>query len=56
MVSRRNFLTGAATVLGAGLVSRATAASIPEAAIVNHAHTTPPAAPANGRPFNPVVT
>jgi FtsP/CotA-like multicopper oxidase with cupredoxin domain len=56
MVSRRNFLAGAATVLGAGLVSRAAAASVPEAAMVHHAKTVPPAPPANGRPFNPVVT
>lgn len=56
MVSRRNFLAGAATVLGAGLVSKAGAASIPEAAIIQHANTLPPAPPPNGRPFNPVVT
>jgi FtsP/CotA-like multicopper oxidase with cupredoxin domain len=56
MVSRRNFLAGAATMLGAGLVSKAGAASIPEAQIVSHAGTIPPAAPPNGRPFNPVVT
>lgn len=55
MVSRRNFLAGAA-MIGAGFVSRANAASIPEAQIVDHPHTMPPAAPPNGRPFNPVVT
>ncbi|HEY0845073.1 MAG TPA: copper oxidase [Noviherbaspirillum sp.] len=56
MVSRRGFLTGAATMVGAGLISRAAAASIPEAAIVNDAQTLPPSAPPNGRPFHPVVT
>ncbi len=56
MVSRRGFLAGAATMLGAGLVSKAGAASIPEAAIIEHADTLPPAPPPNGRPFNPVVT
>ena len=56
MVSRRNFLTGAATMLGAGLVSKAGAASIPEAQIITGAKTLPPSAPANGRPYNPVVT
>lgn len=43
-------------MLGAGLVSKAGAASIPEAAIIEHADTLPPAPPPNGRPFNPVVT
>ena len=56
MVSRRNFLAGAVTMMGAGLVSKAGAASIPEAAIVQHAKTLPPSLPANGRPFHPVVT
>jgi manganese oxidase len=56
MVSRRHFLAGAATMLGAGLVSKAGAASIPEAAIIQHAATIPPSLPQNGRPFHPVVT
>ncbi|GGI52828.1 multicopper oxidase family protein [Oxalicibacterium solurbis] len=56
MVSRRHFLGGATALIGAGFVSRANAASIPEAQIVQHAHTMPPPAPPNGRPFNPVVT
>lgn len=55
MVSRRHFLSGATALIGAGFVSRANAA-IPEAQIVQHAHTMPPPAPPNGRPFNPVVT
>ena len=56
MVSRRGFLSGAATILGAGLVSKAGAASIPEAEIVTHARTLPPPLPSTGRPFHPVVT
>ncbi|MFC3108397.1 multicopper oxidase family protein [Undibacterium arcticum] len=56
MVSRRGFLSSTATVLGAGLVSRAGAASIPEAMIITDAKTMPPPLPPNGRPFNPVVT
>jgi FtsP/CotA-like multicopper oxidase with cupredoxin domain len=56
MLSRRNFMAGAATMLGAGLVSKAGAASIPEAQIITHATTLPPPPPPNGRPFNPVVT
>lgn len=56
MVSRRGFLAGAATILGAGLVSRSGAASIPEAAVASSASTLPPPSPPNGRPFNPVVT
>ena len=56
MVTRRGFISGAATVLSAGIVSRAGAASIPEALIITDAKTTPPAMPSSGRPFNPVVT
>jgi len=56
MFSRRNFLGGAASVLGAGLVTRVSAASLPEAASRNDATTTPPPLPGNGRPFHPVVT
>lgn len=56
MVSRRGFLTGAATVLGAGLVSKVGAASIPEAQIITTPNMIVPPAPSNGRPFNPVVT
>ena len=56
MLSRRGFISGAATVLGAGLVSRAGAASLPEAAVITHAKTLPPPPPPNGRPFHPVVT
>ncbi|MES2025750.1 MAG: copper oxidase [Pseudomonadota bacterium] len=56
MVTRRNFLAGATTMLGAGFVSKAGAASIPEAQIIQHAKTMPPPAPTSGRPYNPVVT
>lgn len=56
MVSRRNFFTGAAAMVGAGLVSRVGAASLPEASIMDSAATQVPPAPSNGRPFNPVVT
>jgi FtsP/CotA-like multicopper oxidase with cupredoxin domain len=56
MVSRRGFIAGAASMLGAGLVSKAGAAAIPEAQIVTDAKTMPPSLPAHGRPFNPVVT
>ena len=57
MVSRRNFIRGAgAAALGAGLVSRAGAASLPEAHMQTKASTQPPLAPAEGRPYYPVVT
>lgn len=56
MLSRRHFLAGAGTLIGAGLVSKAGAASIPEAQIVQHPNTIPPKAPSSGRPFHPVVT
>jgi FtsP/CotA-like multicopper oxidase with cupredoxin domain len=56
MVSRRGFLSGAATVVGAGLVSKAGAATLPEAPVMNSAATQPPPAPSSGRPYHPVVT
>jgi FtsP/CotA-like multicopper oxidase with cupredoxin domain len=56
MSSRRDFFTGAAALVGAGLVSRAGAATLPEAPIMQSAATQPPPAPPNGRPYNPVVT
>jgi len=57
MVSRRNFMSGAGAVaIGAGLVSRVAAASLPEAATMDGAATQPPLSPPNGRPYNPVVT
>ena len=45
-----------AVALGAGVVSRVGAASLPEAATMDKAATQPPLAPPNGRPYNPVVT
>jgi len=57
MSSRRMFLRhSAAAVLGAGLVSRAGAASLPEAPTQAKPDTQPPLAPPNGRPYQPVVT
>ena len=56
MSSRRDFFTGAAALVGAGLVSRAGAATLPEAPIMSSAATQPPPPPPNGRPYNPVVT
>ncbi|WP_028102431.1 multicopper oxidase family protein [Pseudoduganella violaceinigra] len=57
MSNRRSFLAnGAAALIGAGLVSRAGAAGLPEAPVQSGAATTPPLMPPNGRPYNPVVT
>jgi len=57
MASRRDFLSvGAAVAMGAGLVSKVGAASLPEAVTMDKASTQPPLAPPNGRPYNPVVT
>jgi manganese oxidase len=56
MVSRRGFLSGAATMIGAGIVSKAGAATLPEAPVMQSAATQQPLVPPNGRPYNPVVT
>ncbi|MES2918731.1 MAG: copper oxidase [Pseudomonadota bacterium] len=56
MSSRRDFLKVGAAALGAGLVSRVQAAGIPEAMIQDKPGTQGPLAPAEGRPYNPVVT
>ncbi|SNS48656.1 Multicopper oxidase with three cupredoxin domains (includes cell division protein FtsP and spore coat protein CotA) [Noviherbaspirillum humi] len=56
MVSRRNFFAGAAAMVGAGLVSRVGAASLPEAVVATGPGTQAPLAPNTGRPYNPVVT
>jgi FtsP/CotA-like multicopper oxidase with cupredoxin domain len=57
MTSRRSFLTGAGVAMvGAAAVSKAGAASLPEAPLQESAATMPPLAPPNGRPYNPVVT
>jgi FtsP/CotA-like multicopper oxidase with cupredoxin domain len=57
MVSRRNFLGGSgAALLGAALVSKAGAASLPEAPTMQKTATQPPLVPPNGRPYTPVAT
>ena len=57
MLSRRNFLNGgAAALIGAGLVSRAALAAVPEVARLDSPLTQPPLTPSQGRPYNPVVT
>jgi FtsP/CotA-like multicopper oxidase with cupredoxin domain len=57
MTSRRKFLGGsAAALLGAAMVSRAGAASLPEAPTRENADMAPPLVPPNGRAYNPVVT
>ncbi len=57
MTSRRKFIGGSAAALfGAAMVSRAGAASLPEAPIRENAEMAPPLVPPNGRPYNPVVT
>lgn len=56
MTTRRDFFTGAAALVGAGLVSKAGAASLPEAPLMNSAATQPPLSPPNGRPYHGVVT
>jgi FtsP/CotA-like multicopper oxidase with cupredoxin domain len=54
---RRNFIrTAGATLLGAAAVSRAGAASLPEAVIQASPHMQPPRLPTTGRPYHPVVT
>lgn len=55
MTSRRSFLTGTALV-GAAAVTRAGAATLPEAVTQAGSATMAPPAPPNGRPFHPVVT
>ena len=57
MQTRRQFLRDAgATALGATLVSKLQAASLPEAPLQTVPATQPPLVPPNGRPYNPVVT
>lgn len=57
MTSRRTFLSGAGSALvGASLVSKAGAASLPEAPVQSSSATAAPLTPPNGRPYNPVVT
>ena len=57
MLTRRDFLRNSgAAVLGAALVSKVQAASLPEAPIQSDPATQPPLMPPDGRPYNPVVT
>jgi FtsP/CotA-like multicopper oxidase with cupredoxin domain len=57
MMTRRQFLIGSgAAVVGTALVSRAQAASLPEAPVRTKAMTQQPLVPPNGRPYQPVVT
>jgi FtsP/CotA-like multicopper oxidase with cupredoxin domain len=56
MFNRRQILGGASALIGAGLVSRADAATLPEAPLRADAKTQRPLSPPDGRPYNPVVT
>ncbi|HXD06310.1 MAG TPA: copper oxidase [Burkholderiaceae bacterium] len=57
MNRRRDFFrTAGALALGAAAVSRAGAASLPEAVTQTSPATQPPLVPATGRPYNPVAT
>ncbi len=57
MSTRRQFLrSSGAALLGASLVSRVQAASLPEAPMQASPLTQPPLAPPDGQPYNPVVT
>ena len=57
MTTRRRFLRGsAAGLLGAALVSRAQAALLPEAPLMDKPDMAPPLVPPNGPPYNPVAT
>jgi len=57
MTNRRQFLKGAsAAALGAGLVSRAALAALPESPVAQSAAMQVPPEPDSGRYYNPVVT
>ncbi len=57
MVNRRDFLANAGmAILSAGFVTKAGAASLPEAVVMQDANTHSPLLPPNGQPYNPVVT
>lgn len=57
MTNRRHFLQSAAAgLIGAATVSRAGAASLPEAPTQSSPDMQPPLLPQSGRPYNPVVT
>ena len=56
MTNRRQFLKGASAALGAGLVSKAALAALPESPTMNTASMQVPQEPTSGRYYNPVVT
>ena len=57
MSTRRQFMrSSGAALVGASLVSRVQAASLPEAPIQASPLTQPPLVPPDGKPYNPVVT
>ena len=56
MITRRNFLRTAGTLLSAALVSKAGVAAVPEAPVYTSPATKPPPEPSTGRPYHPVVT
>jgi manganese oxidase len=57
MITRRNFfLNAGAAAVAASAVTKAGAATLPEAPTMNSADTQVPPPPPNGRPYNPVVT
>ena len=57
MSTRRKFIqSSAAAIAGAAFVSKAGAATLPEAPEEKSADTRPPPEPSSGRPFHPVVT
>jgi len=56
MTNRRSFFKAGAALVGTAAVSRAGAASLPEAAMQSTAAMQPPPLPPNGRPYSPVIT
>src|SRR5215475_9799986 len=54
--SRRTFVGASALLVGAGAMSRANAAAIPEATSSQSPTMAPPRAPENGQAYQPVVT
>ena len=56
MSNRRDFLRASGLALGGAAVARSALAAVPEAPTMGSPATQPPLAPANGRPYNPVVT
>ena len=57
MTTRRDFMRASAgAFLGAAVVSKAAQGAVPEAPLQTKPDTQPPLTPANGRPYQPVVT